>query len=83
MFNIFSIPILRPVATSMFFLGISVLGLFAWYRIPIELIPSLSDDQLFVQISRPGSEPDVVEREILIPLEARIEELAGVAETWA
>lgn len=83
MFNPFAIPIRRPIATSMFFLAISLLGLFAWYRIPIELIPALSGDQLYVQILRPGSEPDVVEREILIPLEARIEELAGVDETRA
>jgi multidrug efflux pump subunit AcrB/ABC-type multidrug transport system ATPase subunit len=67
----------------MFFLGVCLIGLFAWYRIPIELIPALSGDELIVQIVRPGSDPDVIEREILLPLEARIDELVGVDETWA
>jgi multidrug efflux pump subunit AcrB/ABC-type multidrug transport system ATPase subunit len=82
-FDLFALPIRRPVATSMFFLAVSLMGLFAWYRIPIEFLPALSGDSLSVQIVRPGSEPDVIEREILIPLEQRIEELAGVDETDA
>src|SRR5690606_21312654 len=66
----------------MFFLALVLLGLFAWYRIPIELLPALRGEQLFVTFVRPGSEPEVVEREILLPLEARIGELPGLAETW-
>lgn len=66
----------------MFFLAIALLGIFAWYRVPIELMPALSGEQLFVNYARPGSEPDVVEREILVPLESRIGELPGVVETW-
>ncbi len=81
--GVFATPVRRPIATYMFFLGVCLIGLFAWYRIPIELIPPLSGDELRVQIVRPGSDPDVIEREILIPLEARIEELVGVDETWA
>lgn len=81
-FSVIGLPLRRPTATVMFFFALVLLGLFAWYRIPVELIPALSGDQLFVSFSRPGSEPDVVEREILLPLEARIGELSGLAETW-
>jgi multidrug efflux pump subunit AcrB/ABC-type multidrug transport system ATPase subunit len=81
-FSLIGLPVRRPVATAMFFLALVLFGLFAWSRIPIELIPALSGDQLFVTFSRPGSEPDVVEREILLPLEARVGELPGLAETW-
>jgi multidrug efflux pump subunit AcrB/ABC-type multidrug transport system ATPase subunit len=66
----------------MFFLALVLLGLFAWYRIPIELLPALSGEQLVVAFGRQGSEPEVVEREILLPLEARVGELAGLKETW-
>jgi multidrug efflux pump subunit AcrB/ABC-type multidrug transport system ATPase subunit len=66
----------------MFFLGLVLLGLFAWYRIPIELMPALTGEQLVVSFGRQGSEPEVVEREILMPLEARVGELAGLKETW-
>jgi len=50
--------------------------------LPVELLPALGGDELFVQLYRPGSEPEVVERELLLPLEARIGELEGVSESW-
>jgi multidrug efflux pump subunit AcrB/ABC-type multidrug transport system ATPase subunit len=80
--NLFSFPVRRPVATSMAFLGVFVLGWIAWNRIPVELIPPVSGEQLYVSFTRPGSDPEVVEREILLPLEARVAELPGVEETW-
>ncbi|HXV76657.1 MAG TPA: efflux RND transporter permease subunit, partial [Candidatus Polarisedimenticolaceae bacterium] len=79
----FSWPVRRPVATSMAFAGIFFLGLIAWLRIPVELMPAVSGDDLFVNFNRPGSEPEVVEREILLPLQARVSELPHVDETWA
>ncbi len=66
----------------MFFLGFVILGLFAWRRLPVELFPALTGDQIYVNFFRPGSEPETVEREILLPLEARIRTLPRVAETW-
>lgn len=80
--SLLSIPVRRPVATAMFYLAVVLLGVIAWQRIPVELFPEMSGDTLSVGFARPGSEPEVVEREILIPLEGRVQELAGVAETW-
>ena len=79
----FAIPVRRPVATSMFFLALLLLGLIAWYRIPVELFPATEGNQLTVRFFRPGSEPEVVEREILLPLEARAAELPDIKETSA
>jgi HAE1 family hydrophobic/amphiphilic exporter-1 len=81
--SVFGLPIRRPVATSMVFLGVLLLGLVAWYRIPVELLPPVSGEDLHVGFVRPGSDPEVVEREILLPLEARVSELPGVEETSA
>ena len=67
----------------MFFLGIVMMGAVAWQRMPVELFPALAGDRLFVTFSRPGSEPQVVEREILLPLQARVAALPGVSESWA
>lgn len=77
----FATLIHRPVATSMFFLALVLLGLFAMYRIPPQLLPPLSGESLYVRFTRPGSPPDVIEREILLPLEARAGELTGLEET--
>lgn len=81
--SLIGLSVRRPTATAMFFLALVLFGLFAWYRVPVELLPTLTGDQLFVSFSRPGSEPEVVEREILLPLEARVGELPGISETWA
>ena len=54
-----ALPVRRPTATAMFFLAMILLGVFAWFRIPIELLPALSGEQLFVSFGRPGSEPEV------------------------
>ena len=78
----YALPVRRPTAATMVFLALMLLGTFAWYRIPVELLPALSGEQLGVQFGRQGSEPEVVEREILLPLVARVGELAGLKETW-
>ena len=80
--SLWGLPVRRPVATSMFFVAVVLLGLIAWQRIPVELFPPISGEQLYVSFSRAGSQPEVVEREILLPLEARVKELTGVEETW-
>ena len=80
--NPFTIPIRRPVATSMFFLGVVLVGLIAFQRIPVELFPDLTGDQLTVIFTRPASEPEVVEREILLPIGKRVSEMPFIAETW-
>lgn len=80
--SLLSLPIRRPVATSMVFVGLVMLGLIGWQLLPIELLPSLGGSELYVQLYRPGSEPEVVERELLLPLEARVSQLEGVSESW-
>ena len=80
--TLLTLSIRRPVATAMFFLALALLGIVAWFRLPVELFPNLSGDETFVVFRRPGSEPEVVEREILLPLERRVEGLPRLAETW-
>ena len=80
--NLVGLPIRRPMAVAMLFVGIVLLGLVASQRMAVELFPNLQGDRLFVDFARPGSEPQVVEREILLPLQARVSALPLVSETW-
>lgn len=77
------LPVRRPVATAMVFTGLAVLGLLAWFRLPVELLPPVEGERLFASFLRPGSEPELVERELVIPLESKINTLPGVKETRA
>jgi multidrug efflux pump subunit AcrB/ABC-type multidrug transport system ATPase subunit len=81
--SLLGLPIRRPVAVSMLFIGIVLVGCVAWQRIPVELFPALAGDRLFVTFVRPGSTPQVIEREILLPLQARVSALPLVSETFA
>ena len=40
--NPFSLPVRRPIATSMLFVGVFVMGWIAWNRIPVALFPPVS-----------------------------------------
>ena len=80
--NLLDLPVRRPVAVGMIFLGFVVLGVVAFQRMPLELFPPLEGDQLFVGFGRPNSQQEVVEREILLPLHARVSALPDVAESW-
>jgi multidrug efflux pump subunit AcrB/ABC-type multidrug transport system ATPase subunit len=80
--SLLDLPVRRPVAVAMVFLAVVLLGLVAWQRMPVELFPALEGDRLFVSFSRPGSEPQLVEREILLPLQARVSALPLVSETF-
>ena len=42
--SLLSLPIRRPVAVSMFFLAIVLVGAVAWQRMPVELFPALAGD---------------------------------------
>ncbi len=76
------IPVKRPVATSMFFCALLLLGLVGLLRIPVELIPNLEGSSVSISFSRINSDPETVEREILIPLEGKASELPGLKETF-
>ncbi len=78
----YNFPVKRPVATAMFFCAILLLGLVGWERIPVELIPDLEGDSIHIDFVRLNSEPEVVEREILIPLEEKASALEGIKETF-
>ena len=80
--SLLDLPVRRPMAVSMIFVGFVVLGVVAYQRIPLELFPPLEGDQLSVGFFRPNSDQEVVEREILLPLHARVSAMPDVAESW-
>ena len=79
--NLLDLPVRRPVAVTMVFLGIALLGVVAWQRIPVELMPALQGNSLYVSFGRAGAEPELIEREMLLPLDAKVAGLPLVAET--
>lgn len=70
----------RPVATAMFFLAVSLLGLVSLERLPLELMPQIVYPELFVSVNQRGLSPEQVERDLVVPLEGEIGRLEDVVE---
>ncbi len=74
------LSIRRPVAVTMAYFAVAVLGVAAWRNIPIELLPDTSLPQLTVYSNWPGASPEVTEAFLTSPLEAAIQQVRGVKE---
>lgn len=60
--NLFRLPIERPVTTVMIFVGIALLGIISWTRIPQELFPSLEYPQITVVTKYEGAGTEEAEK---------------------
>ena len=68
----------RPIAVSMVYLAVSLLGVAAWVLIPIELLPETQLPRLSVSASWRGASPEATEAFLTSPLEAAIQQVRGV-----
>ena len=68
----------RPVTVIMVFVSMTVIGLVAAFRLPLELIPDFQAPFLDVNMPYPGSTPAEVERTITRPVEDALATLTGV-----
>jgi hydrophobic/amphiphilic exporter-1 (mainly G- bacteria), HAE1 family len=72
------LSIRRPVAVTMVYLALALLGVSAWRNIPIERLPNVSFPQLTVSFSWRGASPENVEEYATAPIEAAIQQLRWV-----
>jgi len=78
--NITALAVKRPVATSMVFIALSLLGAVSYYLLPVQLVPNLVFPRLQMELWMPGASPDEVEKKLVIPAEAAVASLEGVKE---
>ena len=68
----------RPVAVWMLFLAVILLGVIAYVRLPIDLLPDVSYPRLVVYTSYPNVAPAEVERLVTTQIEAQAATVPGV-----
>jgi HAE1 family hydrophobic/amphiphilic exporter-1 len=68
----------RPVAVTMVYSSIALLGVFAWRNIPLEMLPDEQLPRLSLRATWPGASPETVEAFLTAPLEATVQQVAGV-----
>jgi hydrophobe/amphiphile efflux-1 (HAE1) family protein len=76
--------ILRPIATTLLFVAVTVLGLIGYRFLPVAPLPTVDFPTIQVTTSFPGASPEVVETSITAPLEhyfGQISELTSMDST--
>jgi HAE1 family hydrophobic/amphiphilic exporter-1 len=72
------LSIRRPVATAMAYLAIVLLGIIAFTRLPVDLLPDVSFPTLTVWTQYPEAGPSEVERFVTEPIERQVSRVPGV-----
>ena len=73
----------RPVATSLLMLGVVMLGIVAYFRLPIASLPSVERPTIAVTAPFPGASPTTVASALAQPLERSIGLIPGIAEMYS
>ncbi len=70
--------IARPVATTLFTLGVALAGAAAFNLLPVAPLPKIDAPAIFVSASLPGASPEVMASSVATPLERHLGAIADV-----
>ncbi len=70
----------RPVATTLLSCGLALVGIVAYFILPVASMPEVDFPAIVVQAQLPGASPDTVATSVTTPLERHLSGIAGVDE---
>ncbi len=70
----------RPVATSLIAIGVLLVGVLAYVRLPIASLPSVDRPTIALWAGLPGASADTIAAAVAQPLERQIGTIPGIAE---
>jgi HAE1 family hydrophobic/amphiphilic exporter-1 len=68
----------RPVVTTVTMMALVVFGFFALMSLDTDEFPEVDAPFIFINVPYPGASPDIVEREVVDPIEEAVAGLSGV-----
>ncbi|MFO7820760.1 MAG: efflux RND transporter permease subunit [Lentisphaeria bacterium] len=77
---IWNFCIRRPVLTIVLFLIMAIFGVYGYQQMPVRENPDVEFPIVSVNVVLPGAEPEVIETEIIEPLEEEINTVEGLKE---
>jgi multidrug efflux pump len=78
--NLSALFIGRPVATTLLTIGITLAGIFAFFKLPVSPLPQVDFPTISVQAQLPGASPETVATSVAAPLERHLGQIADVTE---
>ncbi len=73
----------RPVFASMLILFITVLGVFSFFQLGVDLFPRTDPATVYVRVRLPGASPEEMVSQVVMPLEEAISSVSGIDEMRA
>ena len=68
----------RPIAVTMSLIAIVILGVLAFQRIPVSLMPDIDVPRIVVQMSAQGSSAREIEKELVTPMRQQLSQVSGL-----
>ena len=81
--NLPDFSVRRPVTIVMFFLGVILLGLISWHKLPQELFPPITFPQISVITFYSNAAPEEIETLITRPIEETVGSVAGLKHIYS
>src|SRR6266404_3515528 len=70
----------RPVFATMLILALTVVGIFSYFSLGVDLFPKIDLPTVTVTVTNPGSSPQEVETEITDKVEEAVNTISGIDE---
>src|SRR6185295_17568962 len=78
--NLSRLFILRPVATSLLMVSLLLVGMVAYYQLPVSALPQVDYPTIQVVTFYPGASPDVMASSVTAPLERQFGQVPGLQQ---
>ena len=72
--------ILRPVATSLLMFGVMLVGIVAYFQLPVSALPEVDYPTIQVMTFYPGADPEVMASSVTAPLERQFGQVPGLSQ---
>jgi multidrug efflux pump len=72
--------ILRPVATSLLMIGVLLVGIVAYWQLPVSALPEVDYPTIQVMTFYPGADPTVMASSVTAPLERQFGQVPGLSQ---
>ena len=72
--------ILRPVATTLLMVGLTLVGLVAYKQLPVSALPEVDYPTIQVVTFYPGADPEVMASSVTAPLERQFGQVPGLSQ---
>jgi len=73
----------QPVFATMVMLGLLVLGVFSYARLPVEQMPDVSNPEVGITVEYPGASPEALENDVVKPIENVVNTVDGVRRIYS